>query len=175
MMLGKSGPSFASHGEGREKVLLFTVAGELMGIGIAAVEEVIDAAGFRPVEAAGDGAWGEILYRGRRIPVVKLASFFDYPSLLSPSSGQVLVVGMDGMTFGFLVDSVHEIVEVTPREIEPMPAMLSVLGRDYFRGFLKRGDRIIILLDGTGFARMQEISRLAGETEEQRGQEEVAA
>jgi len=174
-MLGKSGPSFASHREGGEKILLFTVADELMGIGIAAVKEVIDAGDLRPVEAAGDGACGEILYRGRRIPVVKLASFFDYPSLLSPSSGQVLVVGVDEVTFGFLVDSVQEIVEVAPREIEPMPAMLSVLGRDYFRGFLKRGNRIVVLLDGAGFARMQEISRLSGETEGQRGQEEAAA
>lgn len=168
VMLGKSGPSSASHGEGREKILLFTVADELMGIGIAVVKEVIDAGGLRPIEAAGDGACGEILYRRRSIPVVRLASFFDYPSLLSSGSGQVLVVGVDGVTLGLLVDSVQGIVEVTPREIEPMPAMLSALERDYFRGFLNRGDRIIILLDGSGFARMKEISRPTGETEEQK-------
>lgn len=174
-MSGKVGPSFAPPREVREQILLFTVADEIMGIGIAALKEVIVPEGLKPIEAAGDSGCAEILYRGRRIPVVGLGQLFGYSSPVRPPLRRVLVVGVEGVTLGFLVDSVQEMVEVSPREIESIPAMLTLLDGDYFRGFLKRGDRIIILLNEAGFAKMEQVLHFAGGTQRGGGREEAAA
>lgn len=146
----------------KEQFLLFTVSDQVMGVGIGSLGEVIPSDDLTdlPAHLSWEGIeMKQAPYRGRRIPVIQLAELFDYAASSKPGSQQVLVVKAEGLTFGLLVDAVEEVVEVDPREIQPMPGMATLLDPAYFRGLFLWKGRIAILLDERGLAKLEAIVR----------------
>lgn len=143
----------------REQVLLFAVSDEVLGMRIDTLKEVIYPDGLRDLESQGYRYCGEILYWGRRIPVIKLNELFRFSAPGKPQLRRILMNSVEGITVGFLVDFVHEMAEVDPRDIEPMPEMFPLVDQNYLRGFLKQGDRVVVLLNEVGLAKVEEVSR----------------
>jgi len=139
--------------KGREQFLLFTIAGEVMGVGIGSLREAIYSDGLQDFPAF--PYCGQIHYQGKRIPVVKLAELFDYPTPAGPDLPCILVTMIGGVTLGLLVEGVQEVVEVDPREIEPMPEMATLLDQDYFRGLLRSKGRIVVLINESALTRLE--------------------
>jgi purine-binding chemotaxis protein CheW len=48
---------------------------------------------------------------------------------------------------GALADSVREVVDLEPRQIEPAPKIGTKLRTEFIRGMGKQGDRFLIILD----------------------------
>ncbi len=139
----------------RERVLLFTVGTEILGMGIGGVREVMDApVGIHQQERS--GPTGRFPYRGAEIPLLSLGSLWGWRHRGALVSPHLIIVEEGSSRWGLLVDEVWEIVEVDPQRIDPMPETVTLVDPRYFRGLLPWNGRAVILIDERGVTRMLE-------------------
>ncbi|MBI4686528.1 MAG: chemotaxis protein CheW [Nitrospirae bacterium] len=90
---------------------------------------------------------GVINLRGKVIPVVNLRKKFSLPEVQSDGRSRIIIMDIKGITMGVIVDSVSEVLRVSPDTVESAPPMASDISADFFKGIAKLEDRLIILID----------------------------
>ena len=95
---------------------------------------------------------GVINLRGSVVPVMDMRLKFRLPHPVEKTVNTCIIVvevSLDGETtvLGALVDSVQEVFELEPGEIEPAPRIGTGFETEFIRGMGKQGDRFIIILD----------------------------
>ena len=147
---------------GEEQLVVFTLANETYGIAISTVNEIIRMQDITEVPRTPDFVEGVINLRGRIVPVIDLRKRFGLEAAEATQASRIMVVELQGLTVGMIVDSVSEVLRLPTDSIEPTPAIASGVDSAYLKGVGKWDDRLIILLD---------IEKVLYESE----QEEVAA
>jgi len=132
---------------GEEQLVVFTLANETYGIDISAVNEIIRMQDITEVPRTPDFVEGVINLRGRIVPVIDLRKRFGLEVAEKTQASRIIVVEMDEVTVGMIVDSVSEVLRLPKENIEPTPPMVSGVDSAYLRGVGKWNDRLIILLD----------------------------
>ena len=62
-------------------------------------------------------------------------------------STRIIVIELDGMVLGFIVDSVSEVLRISDSTVEPPPALVAGVESDYIEGVGKLDNRLLILLE----------------------------
>ena len=138
--------------EGREgKYLTFCMADEEYGIGIRKVKEIIGMMIITAVPQTPGYVKGVINLRGKVIPVIDLRLKFGMESIAYTERTCIIVVEIRGndrkIQMGIVVDSVSEVLNVKPGEIEDTPTFGIRMDTDYILGMAKMEGGIKILLD----------------------------
>ncbi|MDI3280250.1 MAG: chemotaxis protein CheW [Bacillota bacterium] len=136
----------ANRGEERQLVV-FGLAGELFGIEIAAVQEIIRMQNVTKLPNMPDFVEGVTNLRGKVIPVMNLRKRFRLPDAPQTATTRIIVVEMNGTVAGMVVDAVQEVLRVSADQIEPLREVRSSVDAEYLLGVAKVGERLIILLD----------------------------
>lgn len=129
-----------------EQLVVFQLSGETYGIEIANVHEIIRMQDITDIPRTPDFVEGVINLRGRIIPVIDLRKRFGLEVSEYTQASRIIVVEVEGVTVGMIVDSVSEVLRLPTNNIEPPPAMVSV-DAAYLRGVGKLDEQLIILLD----------------------------
>jgi purine-binding chemotaxis protein CheW len=58
-----------------------------------------------------------------------------------------MIMDIQGITMGLVVDAVSEVLRIPSNIVEPTPPMASNISTEFIRGIAKLEDRLIILLD----------------------------
>ncbi len=115
---------------------------------------------------------GVIHVRGSVIPVVNMRTKLGMPEAKRTIDTCVIVVELvsnnETMVFGALVDSVQEVIDLAPEQVEPPPAMGIAMDTAFVKGIGKRGEQFIIIIDNNAVFSTEDLS-LAQETEKERG------
>ncbi len=123
----------------------------MYGLGILAVQEIIQMAPITTVPRTPDFVRGVINLRGKVIPVVDLRRKFGMEATEDTDQSCIIVVevGANGQagTMGVVVDRVAEVLDVAADQIEPAPAFGAAVDTAYILGMGKVGESVIILLD----------------------------
>ncbi len=131
--------------------LTFTLAEEMYGLQILAVQEIIQLVPITVVPRTPDFVRGVINLRGRVIPVVDLRMKFGMDAAEDTEQSCIIVVEVaanDGsITMGVVVDQVAEVLDVSVEQIEPPPAFGAAVDTAFILGMGKVGDNVIMLLD----------------------------
>lgn len=90
---------------------------------------------------------GVINLRGKVIPVVSLRKKFGLPEEEDKSKERIMIMDIQGVTIGLIVDSVSEVLRISTDIVEPPPAMTYSVSAEFIWGIAKLEDRLIILLD----------------------------
>ena len=94
---------------------------------------------------------GVINLRGSVVPVLDMRLKFGLAKTEKTVNTCIIVVEVtfEGETtiIGALVDSVQEVFELEPDQIEPAPRLGTQLRTEFIKGMGKRDDRFMILLD----------------------------
>jgi len=94
---------------------------------------------------------GVINLRGAVVPVIDLAERFGLGRTEIGRRSCVVVMefgeGRLRQLMGVLVDAVHEVVDVTPADVEPVPELGTRIRPEHLEGMAKVGGRLITLLD----------------------------
>lgn len=130
-----------------EQLVIFTLANETYGIAISTVNEIIRMQAITEVPRTPDFVEGVINLRGRIVPVIDLRKRFGLEAAEETQASRIMVVEMQDLVVGMIVDSVSEVLRLPADSIEPTPPMVSGVDAAYLRGVGKRDDRLIILLD----------------------------
>jgi purine-binding chemotaxis protein CheW len=131
--------------------MTFKLGDELFAINVSQVREVLEVLQITKVPTAPAYMRGVVNVRGQAIPVVDLRLRFGLPSIADTVHTRVIVMelSIDGETavIGGLADSVHEVIELEPGNINPPPRIAMRWRTDFILGMGKRGEEFIIILD----------------------------
>ena len=131
--------------------MTFKLGDELFAIDVAQVREVLEVPRITKVPAAPEYMRGVVNVRGKAIPVVDLRSRFGLPKADDMVNTRIIVMELDldgeSTVLGGIADSVHEVIELEPGNIDPPPRIAMRWRTDFIQGMGKRGDDFIILLD----------------------------
>lgn len=145
----------ASSGTSKGKAAAVTemcsvrVGTTLLVVPIGHILEIVGGARPQPVPLAPAFVGGLVHYRGDVLTTVSLRQLLDLP-LLDPhidAPQDILVIESSGACFGLLVDSVGEVLTLSPAEHEPNPSILDERRKAFFCGAYKLKDKLLVMLD----------------------------
>jgi len=133
--------------EAFDEFLCIRVSDEIYGINIMQIKEIIKPREVTEVPRAPSFVAGVISLRGIIIPILDT---LDRLGLRrgDPTGRERVVVVKRGDTFaGLLVDEVIQVVRIAQNSVEPAPAMLEDINREFVAGIGRSDGRMIILLN----------------------------
>lgn len=142
--------------------MTFRLGDELFAIGVSQVREVLEIARITRVPTAPDYMRGVVNVRGKAIPVVDLRRRFGLAPAPDTLHTRIIVMELelDGETtiLGGVADSVHEVIELEPGQIDPPPRIAMRWRTEFIRGMGRRGEDFIIVLDINAVFSSQELA-----------------
>jgi len=125
----------------------FHLEGEIYGINVMLVQEVLRVTEIAPVPGAPDFVLGIINLRGNVVTVIDTRKRFALPAKEMDDSTRIVIIESDQQTVGIVVDGVSEVVNVSRNEIETAPSVGNDETARYIEGVVSRGEELLILVD----------------------------
>ncbi len=136
---------------GMTQYLTFKLADEIFALDICQVREVLDYTCVTRVPQTPEFMRGVINLRGSVVPVVDMRVKFGMSAIDKGVNTCIIIVevAVDGETtvLGAMADSVEEVLDMEPDQIEPAPRIGTKLNIEFLRGMGKRDERFIMILD----------------------------
>lgn len=155
--------------------LTFRLGEELYALDIANVREVLDYTSITRVPRMPESMLGVINLRGSVVPVIDMRLKFGIaPTEKTVNTCIVIVeVTMDdeSIIIGALVDSVQEVFDLEPSQVEPPPRLGKKLNTDFIKGMGKREDEFVIILEINRVFSVDEVAGVADALEDEAGAE----
>ena len=131
--------------------LTFRLGNEIFATDVAKVREVLDLTTITAVPRTPEFMSGVINLRGSVVPVVDLRLCFEMSKTESTRNTCIVVVEVlldnEPTVIGALADSVEEVIDLEPDQIEPAPRIGTQVHTDFIRGMGKRNTQFIMILD----------------------------
>lgn len=134
-------------GEEVLQFVTFTLNNEQYAVDILNVQEINRITEITKVPNAPKYVEGVINLRGKVIPVINLRIKFCLDEKTTDDTSRIIIMEINGITNGLIVDSVSEVLRVPSSIIEPAPPMSSDLSSKFIKGIAKMQDKLIILID----------------------------
>jgi purine-binding chemotaxis protein CheW len=131
--------------------LTFKLDEEIFALDVAEVREILDFTTVTRVPQTPEFMRGVINLRGSVVPVMDLRLKFG----MSPTEKTVntcvivaeVVVDGETMVLGVLSDSVQEVIDLEPEQIEPAPRIGTKLNTGFILGMGKHNETFMMILD----------------------------
>ncbi len=131
--------------------LTFKLEDEIFALDISKVREVLDFTTVTKVPKTPEFMRGVINLRGSVVPVVDLRLKFGMSKTEKTVNTCIIIteVTVDNETtvLGALADSVQEVMDLEPGQIEAAPKIGTRLNTEFIRGMGKRDNAFVIILD----------------------------
>ncbi len=131
--------------------LTFKLGEEIFAVDVAKVREILDFTSVTKVPQTPDFMRGVINLRGSVVPVVDMRLKFGMSSTEKTVNTCIIVmeIFLDGETavVGALADSVQEVLELEPDQIEAAPRIGTKLNTDFLVGMGKHNETFIMILN----------------------------
>lgn len=153
-----------ARGEDAADFLIFSLGDEEYGLPLPAIEEVARLpAQLTRVPRAPAFIEGVFSLRGKLVPVIDQGRRFGAAGKATAKRRRVVVTSVDGRLAGFIVDTVREIVRLSPDQISATPGLAAEAGRLFSRiATLDQGKRLILLIEPQEMLNRAERDLLAG-------------
>jgi purine-binding chemotaxis protein CheW len=127
----------------------FEVAGQLFGLDVAVVQEVLSFHEYTPVPLAPPSIGGLFNLRGQVIAAVDLRVQLGLPAREVAGPATNVIVRTEEEPVSLLVDRIGDVVELDDALFEPPPDTLTGPGRELLTGAFKLDGRLLLALDTT--------------------------
>jgi purine-binding chemotaxis protein CheW len=131
--------------------LTFKLAEEIFALDVAKVREILEFSTVTKVPQTPDFMRGVINLRGSVVPVIDLRLKFGMTATEQSVNTCIIVaeVDMDDETIllGALADSVQEVNEMEPGQIEAAPHIGTRFNTDFIKGMGKQDNHFVMILD----------------------------
>ena len=129
------------------QLVTFSTGDEEFGVDILKVQEIILPMAITKVPKAPEFVEGVINLRGKVIPVIDLRRRFGLKPKEQDKYTRIIVIEINQMIVGFVVDSISEVLRIPASTVEPTPPVVAGIESEYISGVGKLEDRLLILLD----------------------------
>lgn len=131
--------------------LTFKLGEDVFALDVEKVREVLDYTSITRIPRTPEFMRGVINLRGSVVPVVDLRLAFGMPATEKTVNTCIVVteVSMEGenVVLGALADSVEEVIDLEPDQIQPGPRLGTSVNTDFVRGMGRRESGFIVILD----------------------------
>lgn len=129
------------------EVLSFRLGKEEYAIGILKVQEIRGYDAVTTIANAPDFIKGVINLRGIIVPIIDMRIRFNVGRVTYDQFTVVIILNIGTRIIGIVVDSVSDVVALSPDTVKPPPEMGTALASNYLKGLATVGERMLILLD----------------------------
>ena len=134
-----------------KQLVTFQLGEELYGVNIMDVKEIVRVQTIRPIPNAPTYVEGIFNLRSEIIPIINLHKRFHLRKLLTSEEDELLsgfvILDIDGMKLGIIIDRISRVVTVEKEDIQPPPQMVSGIGAEYILGVVRQEKGYLIILD----------------------------
>lgn len=134
-------------GEEILQFVTFTLNNEDYAVDILCVQEINRITEITQVPNSEEYIEGVVNLRGKVIPIINLRNKFGFEEIPKDDNSRIIIMEINNITNGLIVDSVSEVLRIPSSIIEPPPPMSSDENSQFIRGIAKLDNRLIILLD----------------------------
>ena len=139
----------------------FMLEGEIYGIEVIQVQEVLRVTEIAPVPGSPDYVMGIINLRGNVVTVLDTRRRFGLPDHEITDTSRIIIIESESNIVGLLVDSVAEVVELKKSVIESSPNVGNDESSKYIAGVATLNDELHILVDINKLLSEEEWSEVA--------------
>ena len=147
------------------QLVTFQLGEELYGVNIMDVKEIVRVQAIRPIPNAPMYVEGIFNLRSEIIPIISLHKRFHLRKLVSSEEDELLsgfiIIDIDGMKLGIIIDRISRVVTVEKEEIQPPPQMFSGIGAEYIEGVVHQEEGYLILLEIRDLFNPKELQKIA--------------
>lgn len=147
--------------------LTFKLEDEVFALDVAKVREILEYTSITKVPQTPDFMRGVINLRGSVVPVIDMRLKFGMSATERTVNTCIIVVEVqmedETIILGALADSVQEVVELEPEQIEAAPHIGTRLNTDFIRGMGKAGSHFIMILDIDKVFTLTELETVQGQ------------
>jgi len=144
--------------------LTFTLEDELFAVDVIKVREVLDYTNITKIPRTPDYMRGVINLRGSVVPVLDLRLKFGMTKTENTINTCIIVMEVvtdtETIILGALADSVQEVFELEPDQIEPTPRIGTRFNAEFLKGMGKRDDKFLMILDIDKIFTFEELSEM---------------
>lgn len=143
------------------QLVVFKLVNEYYGVDIALVESIIKMQPLVAVPHAPDFIEGVTNLRGVVLSVVDLRKRFGLPVIEASKDTRIIVVEINNLTVGMIVDAVTEVLRLQEESIQPPPPLMVTAASAFITGIAKIDERLVILLDLKKVLSLEETTQLS--------------
>jgi purine-binding chemotaxis protein CheW len=130
--------------------LTFKLGNEVFATDVAKVREVLDFTTITEIPRTPDFMSGVINLRGSVVPVVDLRLCLEMSKIEKTRNTCIVVVEVmldnESTVIGVLADSVEEVIDLEPEQIQPAPRIGTHIRTDFIKGMGKRDNQFVMIL-----------------------------
>ncbi len=145
------GDDFSDEGDEdtqKDKFLTFYIDEEEFGIAISHITEIVGLQRITEVPDMPPYVKGVVNLRGNVIPVIDMRMRFGMEPRKYDDRTCLIIVNIDSQSIGFVVDRVHEVVDIPEENISAPPMIKGETANSrYIKGLGKVEGKVKILLD----------------------------
>lgn len=129
------------------KIIVYQIENEEYAISVQHVGSIERVLPITRVPGTPDYVKGVINLRGVVTPVIDLKKrFYDKETNFTEQT-RIIIVSIEEITIGLIVDSANDVIDIDKDLIEPAPEAIGSRVVDYISGVIKLDKRLFILLD----------------------------
>lgn len=129
------------------KVIVFRLVDEEYGVEVNQVRSIEKMQSITRVPRTPEFVKGVINLRGVVTPIIDLKTRFDLGEEAYTDSTRIIIVAVDDMEVGLIVDAANDVIDIPLNSIEQPPAVVGGIKASYLRGVAKLQDRLLIMLN----------------------------
>ncbi|MBI3347751.1 MAG: purine-binding chemotaxis protein CheW [Burkholderiales bacterium] len=129
------------------EALVFLLDGQEYGIALHCVQEIRSYQAPTRLAGACDYLLGVMDLRGEVVPLIDLRRRLGLRAAEVDAFTVVIVISLGEHRIGVVADRVNDVVELTPEQIRPMPAMKGGADQRHFVAIASIDQRAVVLMD----------------------------
>lgn len=129
------------------QLVTFSIGEEEFGVNILKVQEINRTMEITKVPRSPAFVEGVINLRGKVIPIIDLRRRFGLVPKPEDKDTRIIVIEINNVIVGFVVDAVSEVLRIPSSTVEPPPPVVAGVESDYISGVGQLNDRLLIMLD----------------------------
>ena len=153
-----------------KQYLTFMIGGEEYAISLLKVKEIIEYDTVTQVPKTPEWVRGVINLRGSVVPVIDLAVKFRLPASVAGKLSCIVITEVEcegeATVMGVMADSVRQVIDLKPDDIEEPPSFGTRVKVDYLLGMARSGRKFCLILDTEKVLSTDELLELPDSVEE---------
>lgn len=133
----------------QQEFVSMRLGGQLFGISVMAVQDVMRKQPIAPIPLAPDVIAGSLNVRGRIVTAIDMRRLLGLPVRPEQDKIMKVVVECQGELFAFIVDAVGDVLSLPMNQFEKVPANTDPAWRTLAAGVFKLEKELLIILDVT--------------------------
>ncbi|MBO2534595.1 MULTISPECIES: chemotaxis protein CheW [Rummeliibacillus] len=129
------------------KVIIFQLGDKEYAIPVSQVQGIEKTMHITRVPKTPKYVKGVINLRGVVTPIIDLRDRFNVKSSVEDENTRIIIITVDEMEVGFIVDAANDVMDIPKASIEPQPEVVGSYEEEFISGVAKVEKRLLILLN----------------------------